>query len=92
MDSKGVMKSDNNNKKGEVGNNNKGVINRDVCVCCVQGSREEEDQQKKRRIPDSAARIAMVYDMGWMYRYSDYVYRFLIVYEQKRGTMRQELE
>jgi len=38
--------------------------------------------------------------MGWMYRYIDYVYRFLIVYEQKRGTgdgrqmsmMRQELE
>ena len=74
-----------------------------MCVCvCVQGSREKEDLQEKksRRIPDSAARIARVYDMGWMYRYIDYVYRFLIVYEQKRGTgdgrqmsmMRQELE
>ena len=73
-----------------------------MCVsACVQGSREEEDQQKKsRRTPDSAARMAMVYDMGWMYRYIDYVYRFLTVYEQKRGTgdgrqmsmMRQELE
>ena len=37
MDSKGIMKSDNNNKKGEVGNNNKRVINKDVCVCLCAG-------------------------------------------------------
>ena len=38
MDSKGIMKSDNNNnKKGEVGKNNKGVINRDVSVCLCAG-------------------------------------------------------
>ena len=37
MDSKGIMKSDNNNKKAEVGNNNKGFINRDVCECLCAG-------------------------------------------------------